>query len=91
MSLSSGLQALLVIATFAAVVLAEPNGGPLYRGINGGRFNRLPGRFFGRQIEPTDVVNVEDWPAGPPVPAAPIASTRTEAPAPAPPAAGPSI
>jgi hypothetical protein len=91
MSLSSGLQALLVIATFAAVVLAEPYGGPLYGGIYGGRFNRLPGRLIGRQIEPSDVVNVEDWPADRPDPAAPIASTGTGAPAPAHPVAGPSV
>lgn len=90
-SLSSGLQALLVIATFAVVVLAEPYGGPLYGGIYGGRFNRPPGRFFGRQIEPSDVIIVEDWPASVAVPAAPIASTGNGAPAPAPPAAGPSV
>jgi hypothetical protein len=70
-SLSSGLQALLVIATFAAVVLAEPNGGPLYRGIYGGEFNRPPGSFFGRQRETSDI-NVEDWPAAPPVPRLPL-------------------
>jgi hypothetical protein len=89
-SLSSCLQLLLVAATFAAVVLAEPNRGPLYGGIYGGRFNRPPGRFFGRQIEPNDVVNVEDLPAAPPLPAAPIAASDTGAPAPTPTADGPS-
>lgn len=63
------MQVLLVVATFAAVVLAEPNGGPLYRGIYRGGFNRLPGRFFGRQVDPSDY-NVEDLLAAP-VPAGP--------------------
>jgi hypothetical protein len=83
------LQVLLVIATFAAAVLAEPNGGPLYRGIYRGGFNRPPGRFFGRQITPDDVVNVEDWLSALPFPAAPIAAPGTGTPPPAPIAAGP--